>query len=132
MRFVAIILALLLGTAEARAQVLQPSAFSQREVATHVTNESAPRRSPLSMPGLVTDPLLGPPTRQLRARPIVIGAVAGALLGAGGGMVLGGTCERTVPECPRRRIMVTGAIVGAAIGSLFGLLLALPPRGAQE
>jgi uncharacterized protein YcfJ len=92
---------------KSQAQVMQPSAASTRTVAELSWNLSS--------------------SRPIRARPIVIGVVLGALLGAGAGeLVSAGGCEGL--HCSTRRGVISGAWLGAAVGGLFGLVLGLPPK----
>lgn len=66
--------------------------------------------------------------RTWSARPIVLGTVIGAALGALSGVVLvRGACEQTVPpNCREVPAAWKGAAVGGALGTLVGAMIAWP------
>lgn len=131
MRVVLITVVLLSGARSAPAQTIQPSAFSMQPTASlRFTETPSATGSKLAPPRRLLLEVSPAATSGLRVRPIVIGVSIGALLGAGLGYVLAGTCDGQ--HCSNRDEVTTGALVGAGVGSLFGLVLGLPPRRGGE
>jgi uncharacterized protein YcfJ len=111
---------------KSQAQVMQPSAASTRTVAELSWNLSS-SRSPADTPRITRALADVASAGPIRARPIVIGVVLGALLGAGAGeLVSAGGCEGL--HGSTRRGVISGAWLGTAVGGLFGLVLGLPPK----
>lgn len=131
LRVAVLTVALICGSLEVHAQAIQRSAFSRRAVeAVRVMETSPTQASRLAPPHRQLDELSPTATSGIRVRPIAIGVAIGALLGAGAGYVLAGTCDSQ--HCSSRDEVTTGALLGAGVGGLFGLLLGLPPRGRSE
>lgn len=131
LRIAVLTAALICGPLEVHAQTIQPSAFSHRAVEVARFMETAPTQaSRLAPPHRELDELSPAATSGIRVRPIAIGVAIGALLGAGGGYVLAGTCDSQ--HCSSRDEVTTGALLGAGVGGLFGLVLGLPPHGRAE
>ena len=126
---VAAFAALCLVGAKAHAQVVRPTAVSR---SAPDTDRGSTSRNVLAIrPLLATHSTEVTSSRGLRARPMVIGVVVGALAGAGAGQLLGaGACEGF--HCSTRHEVITSAWLGAVVGGLFGLVLALPPKDQRE
>lgn len=75
-------------------------------------------------------PVPTPAPTSFRFKPVVMGAVIGAMIVAPIGWLLAqGACEAN--NCGSgRRGLVAGAAAGAVLGGLFGVIVALPP-GAE-
>lgn len=126
MRIALLAAALICGHLEAHAQAIQPSAFSRCAAETARAMETPfTQTSRLVPPHRHPDEVSPAATSGIRVRPIVVGVTIGALLGAGAGYVLAGTCDSQ--HCSSRDEVTAGALIGAGVGSLFGLALGLPP-----
>jgi len=115
------------GAMTAQAQVLQPTAASTRTALSRGLGASAAHDMLSAERPVARSSANAASSRHVRSKPIIVGVVIGALLGAGGGAVIGAAaCDGL--HCSNRHAITTGALVGAAAGGLFGFLLGLPPK----
>jgi len=125
-RDIATLIALLLSAAQAGAQVVRPVGLSSNDVPVRDWGRTASPAFAREGSRLAADTPWDVSQKGVRTKPIVIGTVVGALLGAGMGWVVALGCDS--PGCSKRGHVVAGTLIGAGAGSVFGLLLGLPPK----
>jgi len=126
LRLTAVIAGLCFFGVNAQAQVFQPSAVSARRMVANYQFDRTPHHDRF-VELRFTEPVGSASSGPVGIKPIVIGVITGALVGAGAGyLIAAGACEGF--HCSTRREVVVGASTGAVVGGLFGLVIGLPSR----